>query len=83
MMTRTTTEVKVFDIKASGTVLFGHGWSDEIKGMVWADHKVWESDEECQRLLDEAIAEWEKARVENPWGTTPNEPTLRVYWIQQ
>lgn len=80
MTTRTITQAKVFDIKARGTSLMGHGFSDYIKGITWVEGYPWESDEECNKLLEIAIAEWEERRNENPWGTTSYKPELRIYW---
>lgn len=80
METRVITEVKVFDIISSGMVLCGHGYSDEIPPIVWHKGCVWESDEKCAQLLEQATKEWEEKRNENPWGTTDYEPELRIYW---
>lgn len=80
MITRTLTQVKVFDVKASGEVIGGQGWFDTIPGLNWAEAQVWESDAECERLLNEAIADWQERRNKNPWGTTPRKPELIIYW---
>lgn len=80
MITRTLKQMKVFDIRACSQTLSGHGYCDEIPGITWAKGQVWESEEECARLLKEAFADWEERRNKNPWGTTGHEPKLNVYW---
>lgn len=80
MMTRTLKQVKVFDIKAYGQTLSGHGYFDEIPGIIWNNGRVWESEEECDRLLNAAINDWKNRRNANPWGTTGHKPELKVYW---
>jgi hypothetical protein len=80
MVTRTLKQVKVFDIKAYGQTLSGHGYFDEIPGITWNLGQVWESEEECARLLKAAVADWEDRRNKNPWGTTDHKPELVVYW---
>lgn len=80
MITRTLTQVKVFDVKAHGEVIGGHGWSDSIPGLNWVNGQVWESDAECERCLNEAITDWRNRRNKNPWGTTYHKPELVVYW---
>jgi hypothetical protein len=80
MVTRTLEQVKVFDIKAHGQTLSGHGYCDQIPGLTWVNGQTWESEEECVRLLNAAIADWEDRRNKNPWGTTDHKPELVVYW---
>lgn len=80
MITRTLTQVKVFDIKAQGDMIGGHGWSDFISGLTWVNGQVWESDSECERCLNEAIADWQNRREKNPWGTTSYKPEITIYW---
>jgi hypothetical protein len=80
MITRTITQAKVFDIKARGITLMCHGFSDYVKGITWVEGYPWESDEDCNKLLDTAIAEWEERRRDNPWGTTSHKPELIIYW---
>lgn len=80
MITRTLTQVKVFDVKAHGDVVGGHGWSESIPGLSWVNGQVWESDAECERCLNEAIADWQNRRDKNPWGTTSHKPELVIYW---
>lgn len=80
MITRTITQAKVFDIKAQGTSLIGQGFSDYIEGIIWFEGCPWKSDEECNKLLDIAITEWEERREEDPWGTTSHKPKLKIYW---
>lgn len=80
MITRTLTQIKVFDIKARSEMVGGHGWSDSIPGLTWANGQAWESDAECERCLNEAIADWQNRRNENPWGTTSHKPELVIYW---
>ena len=80
MITRTLTQVKVFDVKAYSDMVCGHGWSDSIPGLDWVNGRVWESDAECEQCLNEAIADWQKRRKENPWGTTSHKPELFIYW---
>ncbi len=80
MITRTITQAKVFDVKARGTSLIGHGFSDYVEGITWVEGYPWESDEDCNKLLDIAIAEWEERRREDPWRTTSYKPELKIYW---
>lgn len=81
MVTRTVVEKKVFDIKAHADMICGHGYCDKIPGLNWANCQEWVSDEECDRLLAEATADWEQRRNGNPWGTTSHKPELVIYWI--
>ena len=81
MVTRTLTQVKVFDVKAHQDVIYEQGmqpWT--ISGLSWVNGRVWESDAECERCLNEAIADWRNRRAENPWGTTSHKPELVIYW---
>ena len=81
MITRTVRQVKVFDVKAHQDVIHEQGmqpWT--IPGLTWVNGQVWESDAECERCLNEAIADWRNRRNENPWGTTHHKPELVVYW---
>ena len=80
MVTRTLTQVKVFDVKAHSDVVGGHGWSDSIPGLNWVNGQVWESDAKCEQCLNEAIADWRNRRDKNPWGTTSHKPELVIYW---
>ena len=80
MITRTLTQVKVFDVKAQGDILGGHGWCDDIPGLEWVKGRVWENDAECEQCLNEAIADWQARRDRNPWGTTSHKPELVIYW---
>ena len=80
MVTRTLTQVKVFDVKAHSDVVGGHGWSDSIPGLNWVNGRVWESDAKCEQCLNEAIADWRNRRDKNPWGTTSHKPELVIYW---
>lgn len=80
MVTRILTQIKVFDIKAHGEVIGGHGWSDSIPGFTWVNGQVWESDVECEKCLNEAIADWQNRRKTNYWGITSNKPELFIYW---
>ncbi len=80
METRILKQVKVFDIKALGETLFGHGYSDTVPDMVWAEEQIWESEEKCQSLLKGAILEWQKQKKKHPWATPSEEPKLIVYW---
>lgn len=81
MITRIVRQVKVFDVKAHQDVIYEQGmqpWT--IPGLSWVNSRVWESDAECERCLNEAIADWRNRRNENPWGTTSHKPELVVYW---
>lgn len=80
MITRTLTQIKVFDVKANGELIGGQGGFGTIPELNWVEGKVWESDEECERLLNEAIADWQERRNKNRWGTTPHKPELIIYW---
>ena len=80
METRTITEIKVFDIVAQGDVLSGHGYCDYIPSITWVKGQVWESDAQCEKLLQQAIKDWEMRRESNPWGTTDYKPQLKIYW---
>ena len=81
MVTRTVVEKKVFDIWSDGQIMCGQGYTYNVDPIVWADSKEWVSDEECDRLLANATADWEQQRKENPWGTTSHQPQLEIYWI--
>lgn len=81
MVTRTVVEKKVFDIKSHADMICGHGYCDKIPGLNWAECQEWVSDEECDRLLAAATADWERKREDNPWGTTSHQPQLEIYWI--
>ena len=70
-----------FYIASKSDYLCGHGFSEMIPGIYWVNEQVWVSDEACQSLLKEAIADWEKRRSENPWGTTSHKPTLEIHWL--
>ena len=80
MITRTLTQIKVFDVKAHSDEIGGHGWSHRIPGLNWVNGRVWESDAECEQCLNEAIADWQNRRDKNPWGTTSHKPELAIYW---
>lgn len=80
MITRTLTQVKVFDIKAQGDMIGGQGWFDSIPSLNWVNGQIWESDAECEKCLEEAIVDWQKRRSENPWGTTSHKPEIVIYW---
>jgi hypothetical protein len=80
METRIKTEVKVFDIVAQGQVICGHGYSYDIPPIIWAKGQIWESDTQCEELLQQAIKDWEMRREDNPWGTTDYKPQLKIYW---
>ena len=81
MITRTLTQVKVFDVKAHQDVICEQGMQPwKIPGLSWVNGRVWESDVECERYLNEAIADWQTRRNENPWGTTSHKPELVIYW---
>lgn len=80
MVTRTLTQVKVFDVKAHSDVVGGHGWCDSIPGLSWVNGQIWESDAKCEQCLNEAIADWRNRRDKNPWGTTSHKPELVIYW---
>lgn len=71
MVTRTLKQVKVFNIRAYSQTLSGHGYYDEIPGITWNLGQVWESDEECARLLEAAIADWENRRTKKSLGELP------------
>lgn len=80
METRTITEIKVFDIVAQGQAIIGHGYSYDIPPIIWVKGQVWESDAQCEKLLQQAIKDWEMRRENNPWGTTDYKPQLKIYW---
>jgi hypothetical protein len=81
MITRTLTQVKVFDVKTRQDVMYEQGMQPwVIPGLTWVNGQVWESDAKCERCLNEAIADWRNRRDENPWGTTSHKPELVVYW---
>lgn len=81
MITRTVKQVKVFDVKAHQDVVCEQGMRPWIiPGLNWVNGQVWKSDAECERCLNEAIADWRNRRDENPWGTTSHKPELVVYW---
>ena len=80
MVTRTLTQAKVFDVKSHSDVVFCQGWSYPVPGLNWVNGRMWESDAECERCLNEAIADWQNRRNENPWGTTSHKPELAIYW---
>ena len=81
MVTRTVVEKKVFDIKAHADQVSMQGFFYDIPGLNWAECQEWVSDEECDRLLAAATADWERKREDNPWGTTSHQPQLEIYWI--
>ncbi len=81
MITRIVRQVKVFDVKAHQDIICEQGmqpWT--VPGLSWVNGRAWESDAECERCLNEAIADWRNRRDENPWGTTSHKPELVVYW---
>jgi hypothetical protein len=80
METRVITEVKVFDIVAQGQVIIGHGYSYDIPSIVWIKGQIWESDTQCEELLQLAIKDWKMRKVSSPWGTTDHKPQLKIYW---
>ena len=80
METRILKQVKMFDIKAYGQTLSGHGYTDTIPTLTWAEEQIWESDDKCQLLLNNAIAEWQDKQKKNPWNTPLKQPELMVYW---
>jgi hypothetical protein len=81
MITRIVKQIKVFDVKARQDVICEQGMQPwPIPGLNWVNGQVWESDAECERCLNEAIADWRNRRDKNPWGTTSHEPELVVYW---
>ena len=81
MVTRTLTQVKVFDVKSHSDVICEQGMQPwQIPGLSWVNSRVWESDAECERCLNEAIADWRNRRSENSWGTTSHKPELVIYW---
>lgn len=80
MITRTLKQVKVFDVKARGTTLMGHGWSENIPELIWVNGQIWESDTECDKCLQSAIEDWERRLKDNPWNTTNYKPQVFVYW---
>ncbi len=80
METRVITEIKVFDIVAKGQAMCGHGYNYDIPPIIWAKGQIWESDKQCEELLQQAIKEWEINRKCNPWGTTDYKPQLKIYW---
>lgn len=47
MITRTLTQVKVFDVKANGELIGGQGGFGTIPELNWVEGQVWESDAEC------------------------------------
>ena len=80
METRVITEVKVFDIVAQGQAMVGHGYSYDIPPIIYVKGQIWESDTQCEKLLQQAIKDWEIKRECNPWGTTDHKPQLKIYW---
>ena len=81
MITRILKQVKVFDVKAHPEVVYEQGmkpWT--IPGLSWVNGRVWESDTECERYLNEAIADWQDRIKKEPWATTSHKPELVVYW---
>jgi hypothetical protein len=81
MITRIVKQVKTFNISSQSDYLCGHGFSESIPGISWVNEQVWVSDEMCQSLLEEAMADWERRRNENPWGTTSHRPALEIHWL--
>ena len=81
MITRIVQQIKVFDVKAHQDVICEQGMQPWIiPGLSWVNGQIWENDAECERRLNEAIADWQNRRKENPWGTTSHKPELVVYW---
>lgn len=80
MITRTLKQVKVFDIKAKSELLIGHGFSHLLPEIQWVKEQIWESEEECNKLLQEAITDWENRQKTNSLEITPNKPELIIYW---
>ena len=80
MMTRTLKQVKMFDVKAKGQTLISHGYYEKIPGITWVEKRIWESDAECERCLNEAIKDWNERHKKNGWDTTDKEPEVIVYW---
>lgn len=81
MVTRTITQVKTFRIVAQGENLSGHGFSDYIPSVTYANNVHWESEEQCAKMLENAIVKWEEQKRANPWGTPNNKPELQIYWV--
>ena len=79
-VTRTLKQIKVFDIIAQGQWISGHGYGYAIDGIVYSKEQIFESDENCTELLNQAIENWEERRNKNPWGTTDHKPKLITYW---
>ena len=80
MKTRIVKQIKVFDIKASGQYLGGHGFNVDVPAIIYCENQIWESDEQCSRLLQESIKNWEERKERDCWGTTSHKPSLDIYW---
>lgn len=81
MITRTITQAKVFSIVAQGTTISCQGYCDYNPPITYAKDVYWESEEQCAKMLENAIKEWKEQRNANPWGTTNYKPELKIYWI--
>lgn len=80
MITRVLTQVKVFDISARSDCISCQGFYDKIDGITWIEGQIWESDAQCNELLENAIEDWKIRRNKNVWETTSHKPELIVYW---
>lgn len=80
MITRTLIQKKVFDIRCASEYLYGHGFDWDIKGIDFIKEQEWESDEECNRLLQHYTQEWKKMYEKAPHNVTSHAPELSVYW---
>ena len=80
MVTRVLEQVKVFDIIAEGSIIRGMGDYEEIPELIYAKEEIWESDEVCAQILENAIKDWEMRREKRCWSTTSYKPELKIYW---
>ena len=77
---RTLKQVKVFDIIAQGSCVSGHGYFEELPSIIYHQGCIFESDTECEILLNKALEDYEKELDDNCWGTTKDKPKLTIYW---
>lgn len=77
---RTLKQVKVFDIIAQGSCVSGHGSSYELPSIIYHQSLIFESDTQCEILLNKALEDYEEKYRHNCWGTTSNKPKLTIYW---
>lgn len=80
MVTRTLIQKKVFDIRCMSECLCGHGFSWDKKGIDFIKEQEWQSDEECNKLLQHYTQEWKNMYEKAPHTTTSCAPEISIYW---